>query len=235
MTKPISQGEDVEDTAQTADPTVETDTTDTSSNVNETDQETGESGSALDTKVDDGKTVPYERFREVNEKAKRVDELEDEIQRLKGQAPKTEIDPKKEQVKEALKPILEELGYVSKEELAKIDEDKQVQSEISTLEKQFDGKDGRPKFVKEDVIKYALQNKIGSVEVAYKQLHEKELINWYIKKAQAESKGFKTESSDGSGSSEVGVTNDDLKEGIVKGDKTALHTFLKRVTRTTPK
>lgn len=224
MTKDESQGEDVTQETEA----VETDTTDTSSSVDETDQKTGESSSAEDTKGTDSQHVPYDRFREANEKAK---EWEAKYRELEGKAKvPEEVNPQKEQVKEALKPILEELGYVSKEELERIEEDKQVQSELSQLEAKYDGSDGRPKFKRDDVVRYAIENKIGSVEAAYKMLHEKELINWSIKQAQTKSKGIKTETSDGSGSAEAGTTNDDLKAAIAKGDKTALRTFLKRIT-----
>ena len=227
MNNDISQGEDVKDVS----PTVETDTTDTSSSEKKTDQGTEESTSTVDTKVND-KHVPYERFAEVNAKA---NEWETKYRELEGKfnQPKVESNPQKEQIKEALKPILKELGFVSHEDLAQQEEDKQVQSEIASLAKQYDGSDGRPKFAKDEVIKYAIDNKIGSVEAAYKLLHEKDLINWQIARAIEKSKGIKTESSDGSGSSEVGTTNDDLKEAIAGGNKSALHTFLKRVTQPT--
>lgn len=219
-----TQGEDVSQTAGVA----ETDTASTSSSDAKTDQKAQESAGTADTKAADNKYVPYERFSEVNTKAK---QLEAKIQELEGRIgqSKADIDPQKEQVKEVLKPILNELGYVSKEELRQIDEDKQVQSEISALEKQFDGSDGRPKFVRDDVVKYAIDNKIGSVEVAYRELHQKELLNWHIAKALDKSKGIKTESSDGSGSTQSGTTNEDLREAVSKGDKNALHTLLKRI------
>ena len=225
MNNDKSQGEDV---SQVTD-TVETDTTDTSSSDNQTGQVTEESTSTVDTKGTDNKYVPYERFSEVNTKAK---ELEAKIQELEKRfEPKVESDPQQEQIKESLKqiaPLLKEMGFVSKDQLEQEKEDNQVQAEISALENKFNGSDGRPKFVKEDVIKYALSNKIGSVEAAYKLKHEKELIDWQIARAIEKGKGIKTESSDGSGSSEVGTTNDDLREAIKGGNKSALHTFLKR-------
>lgn len=225
MNNDLSQGEDVKDES----PAVETDTTDTSSSENKTDQGAEESTSTVDTKVTDNKYVPYERFSEVNTKAK---ELEAKIQELEKRfEPKVDADPQQEQIKESLRqiaPLLKEMGFVSKDQLEQEKEDNQVQAEISALENKFNGSDGRPKFVKEDVIKYALSNKIGSVEAAYKLKHEKELIDWQIARAIEKGKGIKTESSDGSGSSEVGTTNDDLREAIKGGNKSALHTFLKR-------
>lgn len=223
-----SQGEDVADVSQTE----ETDTSDVSSDVEETAQGSEESSSAEGTEESE-KSVPYSRFREVNEKAKRAEELERRVQELEQNRNQSgEGNPQKEQIKEALKPILDELGYVSKEALERDKEDEFVKSELTRLEGKYDGKDGRPKFDRNDVVKYAMEKRIGDLEAAYQKKHFQELINWHVKETIAKSKGLRTESSDGSGSSETGVTNDDLKEAIGKGDKGALRTFLKRVTRT---
>ena len=59
-------------------------------------------------------------------------------------------------------------------------------------------------------------------------MKEQDLINFHVQQAIAKSKGVKTEASDGSGSTQVGVTNDDLKEAAMKGDRTALRTLIKR-------
>jgi hypothetical protein len=90
MNNDISQGEDVKDVS----PTVETDTTDTSSSEKKTDQTTEESASAEDTKVNDNKHVPYERFAEVNAKA---NEWETKYRELEGKfnQPKVDSNPQK--------------------------------------------------------------------------------------------------------------------------------------------
>jgi len=225
-----SQGEDVTDSAQVAELAEETDTSDISSNENETAQDSKESSSAEGTDESE-KSVPYSRFREVNEKAKRAEELEIRVKELEGKVAPKEADPQKEQIKEALRPILDELGYVSKEALERDKEDEFVKSELTRLEDKYNGKDGRPKFDRNEVVKFAMSKKIGDLETAYEKKHFQELINWHVKDAIAKSKGIKTESSDGSGSSESGVTNDDLKNAVAKGDKNALRTYIKRIIR----
>ena len=225
-----SQGEDVTLSASTADTTEETDTSDISSDVNETAQDSKESSSAEGTEESE-KSVPYSRFREVNEKARRAEELEQRIKELEGKVAPAEVNPQKEQIKEALKPILDELGYVSKEALERDKEDEFVKSELTRLEDRYNGKDGRPKFDRNEVVKFAMSKKIGDLETAYEKLHFQELINWHVKETIAKSRGIKTETSDGSGSSESGVTNDDLKQAVAKGDKNALRTYLKRIIR----
>ena len=226
----ISQGEDVESEETQAE---ETDTSDTSSSEKETAQDSKESASTADTEESEEQSVPYSRFKEVNERARKAEELEAKVAELEGQLkPK---DPNTEAVKEQLKPILDELGYVSKDELKQIDEDKFVQSELSRLEKTFDGKDGRPKFGRDEVVDFALDKRIGDLETAYKQLHEKDILDWHVKRAIAKSKGILTESSDGSGSQGAGTPDEDLKGSIAKGDKKALRTYLKRAARRAPK
>lgn len=222
----VTQGEDVADES----PAEENDTSDVSSNEEETSQETGGDDSASSTKESEGKYVPYERFREVNEKAKT---LEEKIQALeqKVQGPRKEDNPEAHRIKEQLKPLLDDMGYVSKEELAKQRQDEYYKSELTRLEDKYQGNDGRPKFDRDRVVKFALDKGIGDLETAYEKLNFKEIVNWHVKQAQTKSKGIKTEASDGSGSSGSGITNDDLKVAIGKGDKSALRTFIKRAVR----
>jgi len=183
-------------------------------------------------------SVPYERFKETNENYKqykaRVEELEKQIAENKQTHTSPQTQDQNPQA-ELIKKQLTELGFVTREEqqaeLKRQQEDARVQQELSRLETKYDGKDGTPKFSRKNVIDYALKNQIGNIELAYKALHEKELIDWQIKKAVSGSSGIKSESSDGSGVSNIGTSNDDLKSQISQGGeagKQALHTFLKR-------
>jgi len=206
---------------------VETDTTPDSSTETETTTDTAEVTTSPETEVQ--KAVPYERFKEVNELAKEGPNLKKELEELrKSLNPAPAVDPQTEQAKQYLK----NLGFVSKEdverEIRQRDEDSKVEQELSRLENEWNGKDGRPKFDRKQVIDYCIKNGIGNPEVGFKALKEQDLINFHVQQAIARSKGVKTEASDGSGSTQVGVTNDDLKEAAMKGDKTALRTLIKR-------
>ncbi len=179
------------------------------------------------------KTVPYERFKEVNSSK---NELKEEIERLKSQlneiqsakTPTTPPNPQEEQVKQQLDHYLKELGYVSKQELEQVEADRALQSTIQELEKKYDGKDGRPKFDRDEAIEFARKNLIGNLEIAYKQMHEAELMDYAIKKAMGKTKAVKSEKSDGSGSADVGTTQDDLYRSAMSGDEEALQTLIKR-------
>jgi regulator of replication initiation timing len=214
----------------------ETETASVPSDTNETTQESSESPDQTEEQsTEETKSVPYSRFKEINDQAKQreqeVAQLRAEMEQLKTQSqanPEQKTDPQIEQVKQQLK----QLGFVTREEqdaeLRRREQDAQLATELSRLGNLYDGKDGRPKFDKQKVVDYALKNNIGNVETAYKALHEKQLLDWHIKNATSKTAGVKTEASDGSGSSQVGISNSDLKSEIGKGNKDALHTLLKR-------
>lgn len=233
--KDDSQGEDVKEApVETQDTsTAETDTTATqSSGGKQTDQSSEEVSSTEGTEDVGGKFVPYERFREVNEKAKRATELEKRIQELEGQrpSPQPQTGGNQEQIREAIR----QMGFMPKEEVQEMlrqkDDDDALKQELTRLESKYSGEDGKPKFDRSKVVKFALDKQIGDPEAAYKILHEKALVDWQIKQAVEKSQGIETETSRGTGAG-VGVSNEDLKEAIGKGDKNALRTFLKRVNR----
>jgi hypothetical protein len=172
------------------------------------------------------KAVPYDRFAKVNEEAKR---LREEVERYKQSAPlDNNPELKKEQVKRELDGLLKELGYVSKQELEDKEYDKQLEHHIETLERKYNGQDGRPKFDRSKVIEYASQKVIGDLEVAYEQMYKAELMDVAIKQALGKTKPMMGEESDGSGSSQVGTTQDDLKKAAFSGDRDALRTLIKR-------
>jgi len=180
--------------------------------------------------------VPYSRFKEVNEELKAnrgtVEQLQTKLQELEARiAPQQQpANPQIEQVKQQL----HDLGFVSKDEvqqtLRQQQENTRVEQQLTKLEAQYDGKDGRPKFDRKAVVEFALSQGIGNPEYAYKSLHEKDLTNWSIQQAIAKSGGTRSEASDGSGSSNAaGTANDDLKQAAMGGDKAALRTYVKRL------
>lgn len=190
--------------------------------------------------TEESKTVPYERFAEVNESARatkaEIAELRQQIAKMENNTVKENLpqeDPSiaaaKEQLKGLIKEIAPELGYVSKDELRQQEQDKTLQTTLSNLETKYNGSDGRPKFDRKEVVKFAIDNGVSDAEAAYKLKHEAELDNWKIEQALTKSRGVATEGSNGSGSSESGTSNDDLKAAAMKGDKKAHLTYLQRI------
>lgn len=207
-----------------------------------TDSSTGEQTSqdtVVEAKAEDKQTTDNnsqsetKEVPEVNRWAEKARKAEKEAAQLRAELEKRtraneDADPQTKAVKEQLN----QMGYLTREELAaelkRKEEDNRVQAELSRLETTFDGKDGRPKFDRQEIIDFALEKQIGDLEAAYWAKHRESLLDWHIKNATSKSKGIKTEASDGSGSAEAGTTDTDLKEAAAQGDKRALHTLLKR-------
>lgn len=166
---------------------------------------------------------------EVNRWAERARKAEKELAALKATETRVPADPNQEQIKAQLKA----LGFTTREEmdreLAQREQDARIDRELTQLESKFSGSDGRPKFDRNKVLDYAIQNGIANPEIAYKAMHEKEIMDWAVKQAVTKTQGVKTEGSDGSGSTQVGTTNEDLKASIAAGDQSALRTYLKRL------
>jgi hypothetical protein len=180
------------------------------------------------------KAVPYDRFKEVNDRARQYEEelqhYKNQLEELKtkNQEPPTPPNPQEELIKQQFKKVADELGYVSRQELQRQKEDEQVRSELQTLEKKYSGEDGRPKFDRQKVVNYAIQKGLtGDLEAAYKVMNEEALVNWHIQRAAQKSKGIATEKSDGSGVNS-GTSNDELMLAYRRGDRNALKTRLAR-------
>lgn len=216
-----------------------TDTTDTSGSDQTTDE--GESTESQDTETEgkesksDSNTVPYERFAETNSK---VAALQSEIEAMKRERISNQnIDPQqaalKESAKEAFKTLADELGYVSKDELRQLESDRKLESSLTELEKEFDGKKiPGLKFDRQKVIDFAIKEGIGNPRIAFEAMHKTEFTNLAVKQALTKGKGIKSEGSNGSGTQNAGgPSNDDLKVRMAKGDEQAKKLYLKRVTR----
>lgn len=159
---------------------VETSTVDTSIESSEKTETTSE-GIQDGTKAPETKSIPYDRFAEVNEKAKRYEaelaELraqQEEAQRLASMTPDEQA---QQQQLEVAKETLKKLGFVTKEEQERILQEEKAAnmfiSECNRLEGKYDGKDGMPKFVATEVAAFMdeLASKgqyISDPETAYK-------------------------------------------------------------------
>lgn len=204
-----------------------------SSTGEQTNQDTGAEETQDTQTTGENKQTETKEVPEVNrwaEKARKAEQRAKELEARLAQVEKSTkpADPQSEAVKEQLR----QMGFITREEqeaeLRRRDEDARVQADLSRLEKEFDGKDGRPKFDRQEIIDFALERQIGDLEAAFWAKHKEDLIDWHIKQASSKTRGIRTEASDGSGSSEAGVTDTDLKDAIGKGSKTALRTYLKR-------
>lgn len=116
----------------------------------------------------------------------------------------TDIQQAKEAARKLGIPLREDLdkeGYIKKEQLETYLEEREKQRDAvkkildtaDSLEKEIDGKDGRPKFNKRVVLAYANTYKMADLKAAYEDMHKDSLDAW--KAAQIDSKktgGLKT-------------------------------------------
>lgn len=184
------------------------------------------------------KTVPYDRFKEVNDnfratqaELKAIRDQQSQIaQQLQPQQPQ-EVVAAKEQLKGLIKELAPELGFVSKEEIQRQEAVNAVQSEHTRLAQKYNGKDGLPKYDSQAVTDYAIQlgmTNAKGLEIAYKQMHDAEIMNARIQSALSKTRGIQTESSNGTGSANTGVSNDDLLKAAQEGDQNASLLLIKR-------
>ena len=141
---------------------VETSTVDNSIESSEkTEISNGESQDSTQA-IPETKSIPYDRFAEVNEKAKKY---EAELAELKAQqeeserlASMTPDEQAQQQQLEVAKETLKKLGFVTKEEQQKMAQEEKAAnmfiSECNRLEGRYDGSDGMPKFVATEVAGY---------------------------------------------------------------------------------
>lgn len=225
----LNQGEEVKG--------AESDTAAESSDSEETVQASEDTSSADESGETEEKTVPYSRFKEINEQKRQA---EAKVAEYESKSTETSTESEESDPQQAvIKKTLNEMGFVSRDQLEQIrrqdKEDDALRQEMSRLSTKYDGKDGRPKFDQDAVVKFALDRQIGDLETAYEKLNQAKIIDWHVKQALDKSGGVKTEASDGSGSGEAGPTNQDLLAAYDKGDKGAIRTLLKRVARSAEK
>jgi len=80
---------------------------------------------------------------------------------------------------------LRQLGFITKDEMNQIlqqqKEEEQLETYLTSLEAEYDGSDGRPKFNRQEVLQFCVNNGIADPLAGYKLLHEKELNEWTLK------------------------------------------------------
>lgn len=76
--------------------------------------------------------------------------------------------------------VQQKLIEVSDKKAKELSEDLQFQKVLESLEAEFDGSDGRPKFNRAKVLEHGKKINVFNPRVAYKDLHEKELEEWAI-------------------------------------------------------
>lgn len=187
-----------------------------------------------DTKID----KVYPKFTQA---ATRVKELEEENEKLKTKpapAYSADADIPEETKQEAIKAArklglltkddIAQMGYMSKTEVDSYIQEREnakvVLDRMRGLEKEIDGKDGRPAFETEKVLDFMYEKHLTDPEIAYKLMNEKALDAWKDKKIdEAKKPGLYTETSSSIGTKlppEVKITKEnrtDLLRAALEG------------------
>lgn len=183
-------GKLMSDQSDVTDSSTEEANTDQEVDTSTTDQSTDDSnGSEVDNNADDDKdkTVPYDRFHEVNEAKKAADErakkAEEELEKLRGdKTDKSEEEPDPD-VEKVLEDFAKRKGFVSKTEI-------QLQSDIQELKTEY-SKTGVP-FDDKKVYEYAQKNGLqvpqskAAWRAAYRDMNHDSILEAERKRAVTE-------------------------------------------------
>lgn len=197
-----------------------------------------------ETQAAGDKTVPYDRFKEVNDNFRQTQaelramrEQQQQIaqglqqQQLANNPQLQQQQQAEEQLMQMMEKVAPKLGFVRQEDVQKQQQMNEIRMEHERLANKFNGKDGLPKYNAQEVIDFAIsmgmQNAKG-LEHAYNMMHSAEITQAQINKAMQQSRGVQSERSNGTGSANAGVTDEDLKKAAMEGDQNATHLLLKR-------
>jgi hypothetical protein len=156
----------------------------------EGEQEVSEQSEGKESQDESQKAVPYDRFREVNEKARELEQKMAQIEAEKLEQEKManlspEQQVQEEQAKKA-REALKKLGVITQEDLQRIQQQEAAKnmfiSEMNRLESTYKGDDGMPKFVPEKVAEFmddqrAKGNDISDPETAYKLMNFDSIVD----------------------------------------------------------
>lgn len=146
-----------------------------------------ESSNAESTETSSGepRMIPYDRFQEV---IRERNELRDALKNAHLQTQQTPpVEEEDELTKEAVAELAK-LGFVRRSDVekvieAKLAEDKmvaEIEQKVVKLEGEWNGKDGKPKFDRNEVADFMEKNGIYDPEYAFKLLKENELKVYWL-------------------------------------------------------
>ena len=119
--------------------------------------------------------------KEFTQRSQRLKEMERETVNKPEPVEEQAMD---ETQKAQLRKVIQEAGFVTKEEIEqKVQQDERaraIRSERTELEGKYKGEDGKPKFEYEDVLRFAVDNGMPNLDLAYRELNHDKLLDWEI-------------------------------------------------------
>lgn len=185
--------------------------------------------------VDDGsesENVPGKKSAEarINELVSEVKSTKEELLRMREEQRRVPTPPtdSKQLTPEVQKAVeyLKNLGFQQSSDVEAKVREIEDRMELNTahlrLESSYDGSDGRPKYDKQSVEEYMRRNGVYNPEVAYKAMHETELFDWALKKAEGNTKKrpfVERPGSPGSIRDDHTITREKIAEKVNSGDR----------------
>lgn len=80
---------------------------------------------------------------------------------------------------------LRKLGFVTRDEQLQKEEDKALEDTLQKLEKNYDGKDGRPRFDRREVLEFCVNRGLSNPEDGYNILNWNAIKEWHLRQAKA--------------------------------------------------
>lgn len=203
---------DQQDSSPSDDDALDTDTLDTDT---------------TDTEDQDTDTVPGKKSAEarINELTAELRTTQEELRTVKEATQRIPTPPATDKpvTPEVQKAVgaLRDLKFVQQEDVDRKIQEIEDRLALNTahqgLENSYDGSDGRPKYDRHAVEDYMKKNGVYNPEVAYKAMHETELLDWALKKAEGSTKKrpyVERPGSPGSNREDQTITRDKIAEAM---------------------
>lgn len=164
------------------------------------------------------KTVPLQALQEERRKRQELQQRIEALESYANQPNGTSDDsnPDLEEAISKIEPLLRRRGFMTKDQLEEEKSASAYAEEMKTLSQKYDGKDGRPVFDAYEVSDFGKKNRIYNLEVAYEKMHQKELLDWSMKKSPDDDSTPETEKGGTSTIKDTGNTSILSRESLAK-------------------
>lgn len=113
-----------------------------------------------------------------------VREIQAKLQEFQKKEPEKEEEDIDEATLNYLKKAISKLGVVTVDELKQKEEDDRLENYLQSLEAEYDGSDGLPKFDRKEVLEYCVQHGISDPLAGYRLLNFEKILETKLREVQ---------------------------------------------------
>lgn len=169
-------------------------------------------------------TPEHPRFKQVieklHEKDQTIDQLKAEMEELKSEIKNRQasentnvVSPEEQAALDKIDREFKKRGYVTKTELEEQTRVEKRASTLTSLSKEYDGKNGYPKFVADDVVTYARKNGFGdNYAAAYRDMHFDAIVQVNSRRQGVQVPGSEYPSGGERNAPNLGISADDISK-----------------------